>query len=384
MTIFDLTNQRWCARRAALALFVSLLAACSGGNGDDAKPIAKDVQTIAGTRVQVSVAEATLASISRQTVVTGIVEAFRKATVAAEASGRVVSRRVEPGDRVTKNQKMLLLDATKTEAAHAEALANVAARKVDLAAARSALARGEKLGSSASISKDELEVLTFAMQRAEADLAAGQATAESAARALADAAIVAPFNASAEVVHVQEGDYVTPGMAVVTVADFSRLRLRAGVTADEAALLQVNSSVAVAFDVLGTATLQGEIHSVGRIADPDNGTYPVEIWLPNTPNSPLREGMVANIRLPSDSNEPRVTVPVAAIFRRQGRLHVFTVKDDLATIQPVTIGRRNDTLAEVLVGIKAGDSVVVNGQFALRDGAPVTIRGSDKTSSVEQ
>ncbi len=331
--------------------------------------------------MQVSVVKAKLANVNRQITVTGIVAAFREATVAAEVSGRVVSRLVEPGDKVAKSQTMLKLDATKTSAARAESLARVAARKVDLAAARSELARGEKLGSSASISKDDLESLAFAVQSAEAELQADQAAAESAARELADAAIIAPFDGRAEAVHVQEGDYVTPGMAAVSVADFSRLRVRAGVTASEAALLQVNSSVDLAFDVLGTATLQGEIHSIGRIADPATGTYSVEVWLANKPDSPLREGMVANIRLPADSNEPRITVPVAAVFRRKGRLHVFTVANDIASIKPVTIGRRNDTLAAVLEGIEAGESVVIDGQFALRDGASVTLRNVDKSVS---
>lgn len=383
MSIFDLTNQRRRARRVALVLCASLLTACNVDSGDAEKLTRNTAQTTVPTRVQVRVAEARLASISRQTSVTGVVEAFRKATVAAEVSGRVVARLVEPGDEVAKNQKMLTLDATKTRAAHARALASVAARKVDLASARSELARGKRLGKSASISKEELESLDFALQRAGAELQASQADAASAARDLADADVTAPFDGRAEAVHVHEGDYLTPGMPVVTVADFSRLRIRAGVTAGEAALLQLNSGTTLAFDVLGTATLQGEIHSVGRIADPANGTYPVEIWLANAPNSPLREGMVANIQLPSNSSEPRIAVPVAAIFRREGRLHVFTVKDDIATIKPVTIGRRNNTLAEVLDGIEAGDSVVVDGQFALRDGASVTVRGSNRTATSE-
>ena len=380
MTIRDLTHQRGCSNRIALIFFASLLAACGGGTGNNDKPSLEDTQATASTRVQVSVVKAKLLNIHRQTSVTGVVTAFRKATVAAEISGRVVSRLVEPGDKVTKGQKVLLLDAIKTKAAHAEALARVAARKVDLAASRSELARGKKLGSSASISKDDLESLTYAVQRAEAELQAGQAAAASAARSLADASVVAPFDASAEAVHVQEGDYVTPGVPVVTVADFSRLRIRAGVTADEAASLQINSSAALAFDVLGTTTLTGEIHSVGRIADPVTGTYAVEIWLDNKPNSPLREGMVADIRFPIDNSEPRLAVPVAAVFRRDGRLHVFTVEDEAANIKPVTIGRRNDTLVEVLQGIEVGDNVVVEGQFALRDGVPVTVTGSARTT----
>ncbi|MGI9284383.1 MAG: efflux RND transporter periplasmic adaptor subunit [Pseudomonadales bacterium] len=362
--------------RVTLLLSASLLAACERS---DHEPTTQDEAPATGISVQVSIATVELADVGQQTSVTGVVEAFRKATIAAEVSGRVVSRLVEPGDKLTKQQKMLVLDDTKTNTAYAEALARVASRKVDLASARSELTRGEKLSSSAFISKDDLESLGFAVQRAEAELKAARATADSAARALADATIMAPFAGSAEAVHVQEGDYLTPGMPVVTVADFTRLRVRAGVTAGEAASLAVESSATLAFDVLGTATLQGKIHSVGRIADPATGTYPLEIWLDNPPGSALREGMVASVRLPYTAGEQRTTVPVAAVFRRAGRMHVFTVNDDVAHLTPVSIGRRDSALVEVLEGVQVGDSVVVDGQFALRNGAPVAIRTSDKS-----
>lgn len=334
--------------------------------------------------MQVSVATAALADIGQQTSVTGVVEAFRKATVAAEVGGRVVARLVEPGDKVNKQQKMLELDDTMTKTAYAEVLARVASRKVDLASARSEFERGKKLSSSAFISKDDMDSLRFAVQRAEAELQAGRAAAESAARALADANIVAPFAGTAEAVHVQEGDYLTPGMPVVTVADFSRLRIRAGVTASEATLLAPKNTAMLGFDVLGTATLQGEVHSVGRIADPATGTYPLEIWLDNQADSPLREGMVASVQLPHAAGELRTTVPVAAVFRRAGRMHVFTVNDAVAHLTPVRIGRRGDVLVEVIEGVKAGDQVVIDGQFALRDGAQVVVRSSDKTTQRKQ
>ncbi|MGI9294394.1 MAG: efflux RND transporter periplasmic adaptor subunit, partial [Pseudomonadales bacterium] len=377
VTIRPLTRWQWRGLRIALLLSAGLLTACDRNSGGEPAP--QDQTSTASTRVQVSIATVELADIGRQTSVTGVVEAFRKATVAAEVSGRVVSRLVEPGDKVSKQQKMLVLDDTMTKTAYAEALARVASRKVDLASARSELARGEKLSASAFISKDDLDSLRFSVQRAKAELKAGRAAADSAARALADATIMAPFDGSAEAVHVQEGDYLTPGMPVVTVADFSRLRIRAGVTASEAAALAAESTATLAFDVLGTTTLQGKVHSVGRIADPATGTYPLEIWLDNPLESPLREGMVASVSLSNPSGEQRPAVPVATVFRREGRMHVFTVNDDIAHLKPVRIGRRNNTLVEVLEGLKVGDSIVVDGQFALRDGAPVAIRTAGRT-----
>lgn len=364
-----------CWRYQYLARIVAacVLTACGGSNSDVEKSASGEQATASATRVQVTVAVAEPADINRQTAVTGIVEAFRKAEVAAEVSGRVVSRLVEPGDQVTATQKMLALDTTKTTAAFAEARARVAARKVDLASARSELARGKKLSASRFISKDDLDSLQFAVQRAEAELKASQATAETAARALADAEIVAPYSGSVEAVHVQEGDYVTAGMPAATVADFSRLRVRAGVTAAEAASLEIGGTALLSFDVLGTKTLQGKLQSVSRIAAASSGTYSAEIWLENIANSPLREGMIVNIELPTVSGEKNTVVPAGAVFRRDGRMHVFTVSGEVASLTPVTVGRRADRLVELLDGVAAGDVVVTDGQFALRDGMAVAI-----------
>ncbi len=385
MTNLLLTVWQWRTLHIVLLLILtaSLLAACERSNGTS-EPAPQAQTSTQGTSIQVSVATVELADVGRQTTLTGVVEAFRKATVAAEVAGRVVSRLVEPGDKVTKKQKLLALDDTLTKTTYAEALAGVASREVDLASARSEFERGKKLSASAFISKDDLDSLRFAVRRTEAALQAGRAAADSAARALADANIIAPFAGTAEAVHVQVGDYLTPGMAVVTVADFSRLRIRAGVTASEAALLAEATTATLAFDLLGATTLQGQLHSVGRIADPGTGMYPLEIWLANEADSPLREGMIASISLPYTSAEPRTAVPVAAVFRRAGRMHVFTVNDAVAHLTAVRIGRRGAALVEVLEGVNAGDRVVVDGQFALRGGAQVTVRSTDKTARRKQ
>ena len=54
-------------------------------------------------------------------------------------------------------------------------------------------------------------------------------------------------------------------------------------------------------------------------------------------------------------------------------MHVFAVNSGRASLTPVRIGRTNGPTVEVLEGLAAGDRVVIDGQFALRDGAPVTV-----------
>jgi len=83
-------------------------------------------------------------TIERGGAVDGVVNAFRKSTVSAEAAGRVLTREVEPGDTVAAGAPLLTLDATRLALAVKEARANVAAREVDVAEAHQELERGEQ------------------------------------------------------------------------------------------------------------------------------------------------------------------------------------------------------------------------------------------------
>ncbi len=161
---------------------------------------------------------------------------------------------------------------------------------------------------------------------------------------------------------------------MVTLADFDKARVLAGVTAREATLLGQSEQAELTLDALGPRSYSGEIRSISRIADPATGTYTVEIWLDGA-LAPLREGMVATVQIPYVAEGERLTVPVAAVFRREGALHVFAVQDNQALLRPVRTGRTDGVRIEIESGLTEGATVVTDGQFALRDGAPVRIEG---------
>lgn len=324
------------------------------------------------TAVRVKVAQAVFADVQQQAAVSGMAEAFRKSTVAAEVSGRVISRLVEPGDHVTKGQKLILLDSERAGIAKNEAEARMQSAEVNLAEARSELKRGENLYAREFISEGTLDSMRFAVQRGISELAAANASLAAASRALKDTTIRAPFHGIAELIHVQEGDYLNPGLPIATIADFSSIRIRAGVTAREATLLAGTETASLTLEALGAQPLTGRVHSVARIADPSTGTYAVEIWLDDD-RQLVREGMLATVYLPYASQEQHLTVPASAVFRRNGTMHAFVVTDDRAELRPVRTGRSDAIQVEVLEGLAEGEAVVTEGQFALRDGAMVRI-----------
>ncbi len=370
-------------RLAPFCLGALLLVAGAGcdtpASGDPARdPIAAPAPVRAAQRVRV--AEVRRARVGGLSDVAGVTSAFRNATVAAEVAGRVVVRHVEPGVAVEEGQPLVTLDDTLPAIAVDEARATLKARQVDLAEAKSELERGEELRRERTISERQIDSLRFSVDRAESARSLAAAALRRAERSLADTVVRAPFSGTVEQIGVQVGDYLAPGAPVATVADFERVRLRAGVTASEAADLRPGMRARVTLTALGGRESSAEIHSVARTADPESGTYPVELWLDNA-DGRLRAGMVGQVDLAAPDVSAAAVVPRAAVLRRDGRLAVFVVdgsgEELQARARAVRLGRQSDDRVEIVDGVRVGEQVVVDGLFALTDGAPVYVDTAD-------
>lgn len=365
------------ANRLASPILVILLSgfliSCDASHSEPTDEPRVSEQPSLTTAVRVKVAPIVAARIDRAGTVTGLVSAFRKTTVAAEVGGRVVKRLVEPGATVEKGQLLIELDQHRAHLAVEQAKAIASARAVDRNQAAHQYRRGRDLFAKSVISEDTLDDLRFAEERTRAQLLGAQAQLSTARRALADTRILAPFKGTAEIVHVQEGDYLQPGTAIATLTDFSKVRIRAGVTATEANSIAPGQVATLHFQALGGVALPGRVQNVGRIADAASGTYAVEIWLDGPETARLREGMMATVTLPSSARATKTAAPASAVFRKNGRTHIYTIFDDKAKLTPVRVGLSNGKLVEILEGVSAGELVVVDGQFALRDGANVTV-----------
>ena len=369
--------RRWAALGAAV-----LLGGCDGVAAPSETPGARapEGSAIAQPTLRVRVERAGAGSLDRRSSLSGVVRSFRRAQIAAEVEGRVVERAVEPGDRVAKGAALLALDDGRLRLALEEARARLAARDVDLAEATRERERVEGLYARQAVSEKRRDEIGFAVRRARSARDLALAVARRAERNLADARVVAPFAGSVEAVRVDVGDYVRSGTPVAELVDLSRARLQAGVTGAEAAHFAVGDEATALFEDLGGLSFRGEIRSVGRVADPGTGTYPIEIWLDNA-GGRLREGMVAAVSLAAgaagEGAPAAALVPQAALVRRGGRLAVFVVDgagdEPRAGLREIRAGHGDGERVEVLEGVAAGELVVVQGQFALRDGSAVFV-----------
>ncbi|MEN8161665.1 MAG: efflux RND transporter periplasmic adaptor subunit [Myxococcota bacterium] len=377
--------------RAHLAvLALSAAAACSAeAPPADAPPVAAPrVEASAPLRVRVAQVESSAVGAGGEVAV--VVEPLRSATVAAEVGARVVERHVEPGAFVEAGAPLVTLDTELLGIAVDEARAARAARAVDLAEAKRELARGEELEQADALSRQRYDALRFGVERATSAERLAAAALRRAERARADAVVRAPFAGTVESVAVQVGDYLAPGQPVAVVADLAQVRLKAGVTAEEAAELAPGLPARVSLAGLGGKPVSTTIQSVGGVADATTGTYPVELWLENADRR-LRGGMVGQALLAPRADTDAIVVPRAAVLRRAGALVVFRVEGDgdaqRARLQPVQVGRGRGERVEIRHGLEAGQQVVVEGHFALTDGASVQVDAQiaeDTASSAAQ
>ncbi|MEE8581944.1 MAG: efflux RND transporter periplasmic adaptor subunit [Myxococcota bacterium] len=326
--------------------------------------------------VRVRTARVRTGQISARDEISGTVHAFHKATITAEAAGRVVQRSVERGEAVELGQVLFRLDASRLKIEVDQALATEKARQTDLRHARRELERGRKLIAQNAISEQRLDDLAYALESAENALSLARVARDRARRALEDATLTTPFAGVVDRHHVDVGDFVSAGTPMLEIVELSRVRLRAGVTAAEAARLSVGLTARATFLALGGAEFAAELRSIGLVADPVNGTYPVEFWLEN-PGGRLREGMVARVNLPEPDRPPQPLLPRAALIRHEGHMAVFVVEggpaDPRARVRNVRIGHSEGDWVEILEGLSEGERAVVDGHFALSDGAAVIV-----------
>jgi HlyD family secretion protein len=206
-----------------------------------------------------------------------------------------------------------------------------------------------------------------------ATLAQRQSEVGMARQALADSTLTAPFDGAIRERRAVGGDFVAIGQPIVVLVRMHPLRLRLAVPEREAASLRVGQ--AVQLTVEGDARLwSGRVARISPAISEDNRTLLVEAEVPNR-GGQLRPGAFARAAIVVEearAARPAVLVPTAAVVTFAGLAKVIGVEAGRAREKEIRTGRHAGALTEVLEGVRAGDTVVVN-PGNLVSGQPVKI-----------
>src|SRR5262249_3885402 len=109
----------------------------------------------------------------------------------------------------------------------------------------------------------------------------------------------------------------------------------------------------------------GTLQFADNRVDPSTGTLRMWGQFENGKHD-LKSGMFVRVRMGVGTPQPALFVAEAALNSDQGRKYVWVVNDQNKVVYtPVTLGQRQDGQISV-VGLKAGDRVVVDGVQRVR------------------
>lgn len=307
-------------------------------------------------------------SVAVRPVEVGAISAYATATanlvpedevkVVAEAEGKVMALNVEEGDRVARGATLVQIDPAD---------ASLAVRRAELAVrnAQTSLARAETMAAERLISAQDLD-----KARHERDLA-GQELAEARQR-LARTRVVAPFAGRITLRRVQPGQAVKAGDELFTLADFEPLVARVFLPEREVLDLRAGQPVRMALRSREETRFEGRIRQISPVVDTASGTVKVTVEAV-TPPPAVRPGAFVTVELLRETRPKALLVPRAAVVRELHESFVFVAQGGKARKRAVKLGLEEGERLEVVEGLEAGEQVVISGQGALKDEAPVSI-----------
>ena len=332
--------------------------------------------------VGVRVARAERRPIAAESSTLGTIFAREQATVSPKIGGQIVQMRLLKNAVVGKGEVIAQLETPDRDIRDARA---------NLEAARALYERRRALYAQGGIALREVEAARLALTTAENTVrlaadrtgsgAAGGDPGGSRGAPLTYASVRAPISGVVTDQFQFQGEFAAAGARLVTIADMSEVIVKAQVADNVVAQVQVGNAATILLPDQPGVRLKGRISLISRSSDPVNRT--VEVWVNLTNETgQLRAGGAAQVVVATKQTDDAVVVPASAVSLDAPNKNTGTVMvvdaGNVAHETRVTVGIRTPDAVQVTSGLKGGETVVTEGNYALPDGSKVEINTSAK------
>jgi membrane fusion protein (multidrug efflux system) len=323
----------------------------------------------------------------------GTLIASQGVEVTSQVAGIVTEVLIDSGKEVPQGTKLVQLDTAVELADLASAIA--VQREAEVAFERQADLMQKRVTSEANLdtARAKRETAAAAVKRIDA--------------VIAQKAIASPFAGRLGIRKVEKGQYVSAGMALVSLQALDPIRADFPMPEQYVGKLKVGQPIELTVDAYPGQVFKGEIQSLDARVAQDTRTLLVRGLLPN-PDRKLLPGMFANVTVLVGDPRDVVTVPRTAVTYSLYGDSVYVVKPAPAgdaapsaagsaagapgkpAAPALVVERRfvrtglvRDDRVAVTFGLKAGEDVVTTGQLKLNPGASVLIDNSQTPKPVE-
>ncbi len=345
--------------KSTATLSLALLLASCGSKDDkaatekqEAKPLVK-VETVDSR------------DVVQQGKYTATVDPFLINNISAASSNRIKQIFVDEGMRVSKGQKLAVMDDINTSTYQLQvdnAKANL--RNTELNYNRAI--ELYKIGGGTKQNVDQMETQLINAKNA---LASAERTLRN---VMENTVLTSPISGVVTARNYDPGD-MTGQLPVLTVAQVHPLKIVINVSESELSKIHKGMPAEITFDTYGDEQFSGTVSLISPTVDTNSRSFGVEITMANTDDRVL-PGMFGRVTL-NLGTANNVVVPDRAVVKQQGsgNHYVYVYSDGKVSFNKVELGQRLSDAYELISGVEPGSQVVVSGQSKLANGMEVDI-----------
>lgn len=173
-----------------------------------------------------------------------------------------------------------------------------------------------------------------------------------------------------------QGEFAVAGGKLINIADLSEVIVKAPFSDTVAAQLKVGDPAKVTPTDTTAEEMSGQITLISRSSDPLNRTVEVWVTLANGAGR-LRVNGAAQVTAATLTKHDAFVIPAAAVTldatnANEGTVMIVDAKN-IARETRVTVGIRTTDKVEITEGLLGGETVIIEGNFALADGTKVEV-----------
>lgn len=337
----------------------------------------------------VTYVQAEKASLGRDKVVRksiGRTEAIRHVTLRAAVEGRLVKVHFQEGAMVQKGDLLLEIDPLRYEAAVKQAEATIAQLDAQLVYANSRYQRFATLAAQQAASREDMETAKAAVEELKARKAGAEAELARAKKDLEDCSIYAEINGRIGRLSKGEGNYITRGEAITTIAQMDPIYVRFPLSQNDVnGIFHGPKEIGHVTDV-SLISANGRMYPAkGRISIVDNqlsaNTDSYTLWAEfDNPDNQLTHQGIGALYVSLNTTREVCMIPLTAVhYDGEGAFVYVLDSENKVSRRNVTTGTIQGRLQSIYDGLEPGETVIIDGSHKTRPGATVRPVFADAT-----
>ncbi len=368
--------------------------------------------------VPVNVALVTVKDVPVSVTALGAAQAWQSAVIVAQVSGVIQRVTFTEGANVKAGQVLAEIDPAPYRAALLQAKGALARDEATLQEAKLNLTRYQALAAQDSIAKQTVQDQAAVVKQDEGVVMVDRGQVAAAQVNLDRCHVVSPISGRAGVRLVDPGNLVGSGSVAVSTngsaaggsgsSQAGAAGSVTGGTTGSSGIVVINQihPIAVTFTVpesdfdqisrasdgfrrplpveafaqeSGLSLGQGLMSIADNKVDPGTGTVQLKARFENA-DQKLWPGQYVNVAMTVQTVRHQPTIPTTAVSHGPKGAFVYVVQSSHAQMRPVQVATTQGAVAVISGGLTPGETVVVDGQMALRPGAKVAIQTRRSTA----